>query len=283
MTLRRSNIGWCDYSGTDLNFIIGCTKKSEGCANCYGFRWAKRAGRDFTEITTYPQKLGRLWRAKWSPDGKPYRRGPGSKPIMFPVDLGDLFHEEVEEGFILTALDMMLARDDADWVVLTKRAERMHSVVTYWLKFNELGRVPGHIWPMVTAENQRRADERIPRLLQISAEVHAVSAEPILEPIDLSSFLACKWHTGPMIEPRIGTIGGKAMPAARLRSCLNWVICGAESGPGRRPFEVAWAERIYEDCRAAGVAFFGKQDSGLHPGVPLLVLPKYGEVKEWPR
>jgi protein gp37 len=77
--LRRSDIGWCDYSGGDLNFVIGCTPKSEGCAHCYGFRWAARAGRDFTEIRTYPQKLGRLWRAKWSPNGRPYRRGPGSK------------------------------------------------------------------------------------------------------------------------------------------------------------------------------------------------------------
>jgi protein gp37 len=282
MILRRSTIGWCDYSGASLNFIIGCTPKSEGCANCYGFRWAKRAGRDFREIRTYPQKLGRLWRAKWSPDGKPYRRGPGSKPVMFPVDLGDLFHEEAEEDFIMAALDMMLARNDADWVVLTKRAKRMYSIVKYWLEFNELKRVPAHIWLMVTAENQKRADERIPILLQIKAQVRGVSLEPMLEPMRLADFLICEWYAGPMIKPRIGTIGGKAMPAARLRPALNWVIVGAESGSKRRPFKVSWAERVYEQCKAAAVAFFGKQDSGLHPGVPL-VLPHYGEVKEWPR
>jgi len=270
MTLRRSGIGWADYSGKDLNFIIGCTKKSEGCANCYGFRWAKRAGRDFREIRTYPQKLGRLWRAKWSPNGKPYRRGPGSKPVMFPVDLGDLFHERVEEDFILAALDMMHCRADADWVVLTKWAERMHSVVTYWLEFNELGQIPAHIWLMVTAENQRRADERVPWLLRIPAVVRGVSLEPMLGPIDLC-----------FPEP----LTGNEHPYLGTDSVidkLDWVIVGAESGPKRRSFEVAWAESIYEQCQAAGVAFFGKQDSGLYPGAPL-ILPGYDEAKEWPR
>lgn len=59
------------------------------------------------------------------------------------------------------------------------------------------------------------------------------------------------------------------------------MICGAESGPQRRPFDVAWALDLYEQCKAARVAFFAKQTSGLRPGVPL-VLPGYGVVREWP-
>ncbi len=59
------------------------------------------------------------------------------------------------------------------------------------------------------------------------------------------------------------------------------MICGAESGPQRRPFDVAWALDLYEQCKAAGTPYFGKQTSGLRPGVPL-VLPGYGVVQEWP-
>jgi hypothetical protein len=44
---------------------------------------------------------------------------------------------------------------------------------------------------------------------------------------------------------------------------------------------VAWAVDLYEQCREAGVAYFGKQASGLKPGAPL-ELPGYGVVRAWP-
>ena len=40
---------------------------------------------------------------------------------------------------------------------------------------------------------------------------------------------------------------------------LDWVICGGESGPNARMMEVAWAESLRDQCKAAGVAFFMKQ------------------------
>jgi hypothetical protein len=40
---------------------------------------------------------------------------------------------------------------------------------------------------------------------------------------------------------------------------LDWVIVGGESGPGARPFDVAWARSIVQQCKAAGVACFVKQ------------------------
>ncbi|MFH1484946.1 MAG: DUF5131 family protein, partial [Chloroflexota bacterium] len=136
--LKRSNIGWCDYSGGDLNFIIGCTPISEGCTNCYAKTWAKQAGRLWVDVVHISwEKLNRLWKAKWEPGDTPYHRGPGSKPIMFPVDLGDLLHPDVPEEMILTALDIFTARDDADWVLLTKRIDSMLALTNYWLDFND--------------------------------------------------------------------------------------------------------------------------------------------------
>ena len=42
------------------------------------------------------------------------------------------------------------------------------------------------------------------------------------------------------------------------------MIVGGESGPGARPFDVAWARSTVEQCRAAGVPAFVKQ-LGAHP------------------
>lgn len=261
MTLRRTKISWADYSGVDLNFIIGCTPVSEGCKNCYARSWAKRVGRQYWEdvVRIYWEKLNRLWKAKWEPGDTPYRRGPGSKPIMFPCDLSDLFHLDVPGEMIQVALDIFATRDDADWVLLTKRPGRMLEETNYWLELNELEQLPPNIWCMVTAENQCRADERIPILLWVKAHVLGVSLEPMLEPINLDG--PCLYHHSLDFKDTAETILEYGQQF--------WVILGAESGPNRRPFEVAWAESVYKQCRAAGIPFFGKQDSGLRPGAVL--------------
>ena len=40
---------------------------------------------------------------------------------------------------------------------------------------------------------------------------------------------------------------------------MDWVICGCESGPGARPFEMNWARDLRDQCQDAGVPFFFKQ------------------------
>ena len=131
--LKRTNIGWADYSGGDLNVVIrgkSCPT-SEGCANCYVERWYQRyrSGRMPEHTSVYPDKLKRLRWAKFDPGDQPYRRGPGSKPIMFVADYGDLFCEDVSFGFAFNVLVTIYPRSDADWVLLTKRPGRMKEAV----------------------------------------------------------------------------------------------------------------------------------------------------------
>jgi hypothetical protein len=40
---------------------------------------------------------------------------------------------------------------------------------------------------------------------------------------------------------------------------LDWVIVGGESGHDARPFDLAWARSIRDQCAEAGVACFVKQ------------------------
>ncbi len=40
---------------------------------------------------------------------------------------------------------------------------------------------------------------------------------------------------------------------------IQWVIVGGESGDRARPFDLAWARKLRDQCHEAGVAFFMKQ------------------------
>lgn len=234
--IKPSAIGWTDYSGGDLNFVSGCTPVSEGCQNCYARAIYERFGRDFGKVTVHHGKLLRL---SYQQFGRSVKTS-SPRPMCFVCDTGDLFHEVVPSDFIRDALGIMGRRPDVIWQVLTKRPERLAEFLDCFAH---------NVWMGITAENQRRLDERLPHLAQWPG-TKFISVEPMLEPV---------------------TLGGQH---------VDFVICGAESGPNRRPFDVAWAEALYDECREAGIPFFAKQDSALRPGAPLLIHGK--EVREWP-
>jgi protein gp37 len=263
--MKQSAIGWTDFSGGNLNFVSGCSPVSEGCQNCYARAIYERWGKDFSKVTYSQNKLDALLKIKF-PQYSP-KRGAPHKPMAFVCDTGDLFHPDVPASFITDAFEVMAFRKDVTWLVLTKRPERMNEVL-----YGESGGwyLGGgdfieNVWLGVTAENQTSADERIPILLDTPAAVRFVSIEPMLEPINLSSV------------PGLNKCG-----QAGLDIVHNFfVICGAESGARRRQFKTEWAAKLYKQCKQAGVPFFGKQDSGLYPGTPLLI---DGEIiHEWPK
>jgi protein gp37 len=41
---------------------------------------------------------------------------------------------------------------------------------------------------------------------------------------------------------------------------IDWIIAGGESGPERRPMEMAWMASIRDQCAASGVRLYIKQD-----------------------
>ena len=88
-------------------------------------------------------------------------------------------------------------------------------------------------WLGVSVEDQATADERIPLLLQTPATVRWVSYEPALAPVDFSPWFS--------------------------RAGLDFIVIGGESGPGARPFDLAWARSVIAQCREAGVPVFLKQ------------------------
>ena len=113
-----------------------------------------------------------------------------------------------------------------------------------------------NVWLGVSAEDQARADERIPLLLATPAARRVVSLEPLLAAVDVRPWLGpyrCGNHQA------ISFAGCPSCEAARDARPLDAVIVGGESGSNARPCDLAWIRSIRDQCRAAGVKLYVKQ------------------------
>src|SRR5690606_659848 len=225
------------------------------------------------------------------------------KPTTWFVDsMADLFHESLTNEEIAAVFGVMTACPQHTFQVLTTRAKRMRAWFEWlpsdglrWTCMTEAIRqinpyrpalerrvidsldsqvlqwpLP-NVWLGVSCEDQARANERIPLLLETPATVRFVSAEPLLGPIDLTRLT---FGNGDFCNAlrRDSYRGG--LDSERL----DWVIVGGESGPGARPCDVEWIRSIVRQCREAGTACFVKQ-LGSRLG---LRDPKGGDCSEWP-
>lgn len=243
---ENSRIEWCDHT---FNPWTGCTKVSPGCAKCYAEtmsrrlpqlgRWGPGGERKRTSAANWRKPLS--WNRIAGAAG-----GPRYRPRVFCASLADWLDAEIPAQWLADLLDLIHATPHLDWLLLTKRpelwrerlaaalahAERLAppapgaSMVRSWLYH---GYAPANVWIGTTVEDQRRADERIPALVDIPARVQFLSCEPLLEQVNLD-------------------LDG-----------INWVICGGESGHGARPMHPDWARSLRDQCQAAGVAYFFKQ------------------------
>jgi len=109
------------------------------------------------------------------------------------------------------------------------------------------------VWLGVSVEDQERADERIQNLLETPAAIRFISAEPLLGPLDLREI---QYYPGFCVNSLTGCCDDGSMPDQQP---INWVIVGAESGPGARPMANQWAQSIVDQCRETGTAVFVKQ------------------------
>ncbi|MBA9067480.1 protein gp37 [Methylobacterium sp. RAS18] len=268
---------------------------------------------------TKPSRAGAVWTGEMKLAEEaltiPLRR---KKPTTWFVNsMSDLFHESVPDAWIDRVFAVMALCPQHTFQVLTKRSARMRAYMagcenppydlplrepwlTQWHRrdgiaaaMGEIGRkypdtlgrvrrlpLP-NVWLGVSAEDQRRADERVPDLLATPAAVRFVSAEPLLGPIDFNAMPFAegdrrhRWSalTGQALMHATG-VDGHPDCTVRLDKPifprLDWIIVGGESGPNARPMHPSWARSIRDQCAAAGVAFHFKQhgawaDVGPHP------------------
>lgn len=133
----------------------------------------------------------------------------------------------------------------------------------------------GRMWPLsnvwlgVSVEDQRRADERIPLLLETPAAVRFLSCEPLLEAVDLGIGDPHRDHVSDDVNgyphPRVClTCSTDEREVEYFRrepggNGLAWVIVGGESGNGARQCNVDWIRSIVSECQDAEVPVFVKQ------------------------
>ena len=249
--MNKTNIEYLDYTWNPL--AMRCRAVSEGCAHCWHLGMADRLRENpmikSTERDAYAGHDTPIIREKEIK--KPIAtQVPGRIGVQF---MGDLFYEGVGFDQIHRIFDVMWRAERHTFLVLTKRPERMFEFMTQ----QGITGMYGNEWPLrnvwlgVTAENQARADERIPILLQIPAAVRFVSVEPMLGPVDLVNI-----QTG---THWINALNGNSQYVSSLGPMLDWVICGGESGPCARPMHPDWARSLRDQCRAAGLPFMFKQ------------------------
>ncbi len=135
-------------------------------------------------------------------------------------------------------------------------------------------------WLLYSASDQETLEAGIGSLLECRdlVPVLGLSLEPLIGPVTIP-FLDTM-----VIDDREPAFGGVGYGRANRKrpNAIGWVICGAESGPNRRPMEIDWMWDIYHQCKAAGVRLFIKQDNHFKPGQQGRIPDKLWAVKQFP-
>lgn len=247
----KSKISWCDAT---WNPTRGCTQVSAGCKNCYAERFAER----FRGVKGHPFEQG--FDVRLVPEALNLPLHWKKPRRIFVNSMSDLFHPEVPFEFIRRVFGVIETAPQHAYLILTKRPERMRDYDRWASDHGVSVAVPSSVWLGVSAENQETADERIPILLDTPAANRFVSAEPLLGPLHFGSALEVYAHRGsPCCIEKEGWHRFGEEQGHPVAPKIDWVIVGGESGPGARPYDLAWPRAIIAQCRAAGVPCFHKQ------------------------
>lgn len=221
-----------EWAHNTFNPWIGCTEASPACAHCYAKRFAARLGVGWGDDAERRPASERMWRQPhvWNRRAK----RTGERERVFCASMSDVFERREELAPLRERLVATIEKTPfLDWLLLTKHPENFE----LWPRKSH-GRRYFHpnVWLGVTAEDQKRADERVPLLVAEDAVVHFVSAEPLLGPTSFEPWLP---------------------PAAPVAHAIDWVIVGGERGP--RLTHPDWVRRLRDECRGGRAAFFFKQ------------------------
>jgi protein gp37 len=138
--------------------------------------------------------------------------------------MSDLFHERVSDAFIVEVWKIMRATPHHFYQILTKRPERMGSLVR-----SRIAEILPNVW-LGTSVEASEVVTRIDHLRTVPAAIRFISFEPLVAPV--------------------GKVDLKG---------IHWAIVGGESGRAARLIREEWIDEIYEQCLLHGTAFFFKQ------------------------
>ena len=195
----------------------GCHKISEGCQHCYMYFLDAQRDQDGSRIYktanfNYPLQRDRHGAFK-------IKSGEHIRVCL----TSDFFLEEADQ-WRDAAWRIIGERPDVVFYLLTKRPQRVRDHLP-----KDWGDGWENVFFGVTAENQRRADERVPILLELPFRHKGVTVAPFIGEVSLAPYLA----TGHIEE----------------------VLSGGENYDGARPCRFEWVQRLHSECRQYNVNF----------------------------
>jgi len=195
----------------------GCVKISEGCQHCYMYYLDRMRDQDGSCIRrtanfNYPIQKNRKGQ---------YRIRPGE---LIRVCMTSDFFLAQADNWRPEAWDLIHQRPDVMFFLLTKRPERVEKCLPH-----DWGDGWENVWFNVTCENQRRADERMPLLLDLPFKHKGVMCAPFVGPVSLEKYL----HDGQVEQ----------------------VICGGENYDGSRPCDFEWVKTLHRECVEHDIRF----------------------------
>lgn len=231
---QQTTIEWCDHT---FNPWMGCTKVSPLCDNCYAetladtrrkwVEWGPHAERRRTALSTWKQPL--TWNRK--------AERAGTRPFVFTASLADVFDNQADPAWRADLFALIRVTPALVYLLLTKRPQNIlrMSAAAGGLPANvALGASAG-----IQSEMERNGAHLTAAKVKLKPEFVFLSVEPLLEAVDMM---------------RLSSL-----------SELDWVIVGGESGWRSRPMDPQWARDVRDQCAAAQVTFFFKQQ-GARPG-----------------
>lgn len=278
--MNKSKIEWCDST---WNPVTGCL---HGCKYCYARRIAERFGKIENPCFDEDVVSGELYVKpsnpypfKFLPTLHRYRLNEPSQKTksrnIFVCSMADLFGEWVPDSWVDEVFQSCFNADRHRYLFLTKNPKRYDKAIDFTTCEERTMGLNEGIWDKFwfgTTVTCQQDMERVKQLETFSEGHKFLSIEPIQEKIDLDlSGYRCPLCGSVYVYKDNPVTTPAGIPPYYCEDCgdwegeeparlIEWVIVGAETGPGAKPPEPEWVQSIINQCRDAGIPLFLKNN-----------------------
>lgn len=216
------------------NPILGCSKISEGCENCYAIYEAcgKLKNTKYNGLTKNKNWTGKIQFCANLLNEPVVLKRPHK---IFVGSMCDIFHEKIKQEWLTKIFDIMNYCNHHTFLLFTKRPENIQKFKINW---------SSNIWLGVTVEKNKYIN-RFDYIKNIPVSVKFISMSPILDEIQIKN-----WEK------------------------INWIICACEGGLNARPANINWIRKIRDDCIKNNIPFTFKQWGGWKPINDIMIKSK---------
>lgn len=231
--------------GHTANLWWGCTAVHAGCDHCYAEAWAKSKGKEAwgNDAPRYATKS--VWKdvLRWNAEA----HAAGVVKRVFVGSMMDIFEKP-----------MLLYSWQGEPLGITTDVPRQRF-------FNEI--IPGcqNLEFLLLTKRPSNINKYIPESWKSSPPKNVMFGTSV---VNQETFENLTYHLKKVkgrrflsMEPQLDWI----RPTRFQMIGIDWVIQGGESGPKRRPFDLAWADWMKGVCADFNVPYFFKQIDKVQP------------------